>query len=98
MTTSSGNHNGDNGNGTPEASPCEKYEEWPAGYIALVLLSILVWLIAGVWICARYGAGHAAIFGILFIVSTIITPYAFCRRCYYYGKKCYTLMGLAVPC
>ena len=76
---------------------CEKYEEWSNGYIALMLSLVAAWLVTGLWVISTYSVLHTILYGIVFMATNFITPYAFCRRCYYYGKKCYLLGGLLVP-
>ena len=76
---------------------CVKYEEWPNGFVLMIVSLMVLWLVMGVWASSPAGVAYAGVFALLYLSVFYSAFYLTCRHCYYYGKKCYLAVGLVVP-
>ena len=76
---------------------CEKFEQWGNGFISLMLSLMVLWVVGGILLTRSSGALPPLIFAGLVLGTTFYAFHATCRYCYYYGKKCYLMIGLIVP-
>lgn len=79
------------------ASTTPKYEQWSISFVCLICS-----LIGGTFLWGgiiSYQSGILVFLGFIafILLNLYMAFYTVCRHCCYYGKRCYTALGLLVP-